>query len=309
MAYNEWYYLIPTPTMEHRLISFQERPEGRAAPEVSQQSESASDVVDDAQRQLLREQRRAATQFVNSHEKEFSQGFETSLAELRKKSPVNEFAEVAALPSAKRFMKEPAIRELMERYQSAPPNVQALLIRRVAEICDRACQGSPEQYVLFRQLFRVAPSDFTSLYGRTRQTQEEFNQALQETNRMTLGFDEVSDREIELAVNDVLPDVDILIRQALDNGTSGGSTLARLLNQKSPDAVRIRRSLDHSGVTQRPPVRVIQWLHNRMAVEGNRKMQESVGSSLKETLKAALKGRRSASAIDALSEALLSRSR
>jgi len=131
---------------------------------------------------------------------------------------------------------------------------------------------------------------------------------LQSDDRVTLGFDEVSDREIELAVNDVLPDVEALIRQALDDGTADGSALARMLSQKSPDVSAIKRSLDHSGMTQRPPVRVIQWLHNRMAVEGNRRMQVSVGSSLKETLKAALKGRGSASAIDALSEALLSRS-
>lgn len=295
--------------MEHRLINFRDQPERPAAPESRQQTESVSDAANVAQQQLLREQRHEASQFVNSNEAEFSRGFETVLAELLEQSRGKDFANVNMLPATASFLQQPVIRELTERYRSSSSNVRALLVRRVAEICDRVCRGRPEQYVLFRQLFRVAPADVRSADGTIPQTQEELTRALQKSNRVSLGLDDVSDRELMLAVGDVLPDVEVLIRQALNDGSADGSTLARLLNHDSPDMAMIARSLDFSGISQRPAVRVLQWLHNRTLTESNVELRQSVESSLKETVQSSLKGHGSSSAIDALARAILPRGR
>ncbi|GEM_PF-3189149 len=180
------------------------------------------------------------------------------------------------LKSVKACHQDPVVRELNIQYANGGRRVRNYISRRLAEMCDGACHGRPIQAVLFRQLFRVCPRDLHMNGGKSPRTEAEFRQSLAATGLITLGIDEQSDQEVEIVATELMDSLKSQL--ALLAGKSG--VLTRLVARRETDAQLIEQALESQEFYSHESIDVLRWMHDRMLVEDNAKLANSIVSKV-----------------------------
>ena len=112
--------------------------------------------------------------------------------------------------------------------------------------------------------------------GKSPRTEAEFRQSLAATGLITLGIDEQSDQEVEIVATELMDSLKSQL--ALLAGKSG--VLTRLVARRETDAQLIEQALESQEFYSHESIDVLRWMHDRMLVEDNAKLANSIVSKV-----------------------------
>jgi len=96
-------------------------------------------------------------------------------------------------PEFAQFFKDPTIQKVFEMHNKGDDRVKSYIHKELCEMLDQATKGSPEQYILRREFFRLAMGEVSDNEGRATRTPEQFQAALKERGLATLGSENIHD--------------------------------------------------------------------------------------------------------------------
>ncbi len=102
------------------------------------------------------------------------------------------------------FQQEPVMKELFTMYNDGDERTKTAIYMHISEMFDTAFGGKSEQILLRRMCLRPAMYETTDEDGRIAKTSEAFQKILKDRGLSTMGYDIVSDREVESFMREVI---------------------------------------------------------------------------------------------------------